>query len=244
VARIATALPGALVLLVLVPAAAQASAPTLLSVGSSNGYPTARWSLAGDSVSRFVEVGETRRTRASGEFVDPPLRARVAGLQRSWRSFERLDPGIYFVHVGAVEQGCAPCPEEWSNVRRLVIRAPRPYAGRTSQGRGITFVLRGLGFRIVPLTFRFKADCARGNVSGFVKFGRPIRVRPDGAFSARARVRTPIDTVLYRVRGRLFEPPGATRRSAANGIVRFTAFRSPAGRCDSGPVRWTATGLG
>jgi hypothetical protein len=229
---------------VLLPGAVRAAPPTLLSASSSNGYPTARWSLPRGVVSKFVEVGETRRTRANGEFVRPPLRARVAGFQQAWRSFERLDPGIYFLHVSGIERGCANCPEEWSNVRRLVIRTPRGYAGRTRQGRGITFTLKALGTRIGPLEFRINARCAAGDVNARVKFGGPIRVRPNGRFSARATIRSPIDTVIYRLRGRLFEPPGATRRSTASGIVRFTATRSPAGRCESGPVRWTAIGQG
>ena len=113
----------------LVPSAASAAPPTLVSVGHVKQYPTARWTLPPGVESQLIEIATDPTVSTDGAFVgDDVLFEQVEATQTSWSSTaHRLKTGItYYVHVNAIDWPCFvvfACPaREWSNV--LTFRIP------------------------------------------------------------------------------------------------------------------------
>ncbi len=114
----------------LVPPAASAAPPTLVSVGHVKQNPTARWTLPPGVESQLIEIATDPALSTDGAFVGDNLVLfeQVEATQTSWRSTaHRLKTGVtYYVHVNAIDWPCFfvfACPaREWSNV--LTFRIP------------------------------------------------------------------------------------------------------------------------
>lgn len=245
--RLAIALALALSLLVTVPGSAGtgANAPRLLAAGQVNAHPTARWSVPRGFATASIEVSATRKADRAG-FEDFVLFRLLGGRNRSWRSDRRINPGIYFVHVSSERQDCIGCRAEfWSNIRKIVIKKPRPFSG-THRGTRTSFRLTDLGSEITGLVFRdVSFRCGPAMVSGTEVF-RKAKVRYDGAdgsFTKRRRFGNATFAGVSRVSGRLTPQPFfGTPSSIATGVLQIKITRSPAGACKSGPIRWKAIG--
>ena len=121
---------GAVAAVLLIPSAASAAPPTLVSVGHVKQFPTARWTLPPGVESQVVEVATDPALSTDGAFLGDNIVffEQVEATQTSWRSTaRRLKSGItYYVHVNAIDWPCFyvfACPaREWSNI--LTLRIP------------------------------------------------------------------------------------------------------------------------
>ena len=92
------------------------------------------------------------------------------------------------------------------------------------------------GRKVVDFTIGYFTLCARGFQRGRLE-GPDLRLHRDGTFRDRALFRNSDgSTTRVRLRGRL---RGAKR---ARGTFKVRAFGTPAGRCGSGRIRWSARG--
>jgi hypothetical protein len=113
-----------------VPTAALAAPPTLVSVGHVEQRPTARWTLPAGVESQLIEIATDPALSTDGAFIGDHLVLfdLLGSSQTSWRSSDhRLKTGVtYYVHVNAIDWPCFfvfACPvREWSNV--LTLRIP------------------------------------------------------------------------------------------------------------------------
>jgi hypothetical protein len=113
-----------------VPTAAQAAPPTLISVGHVEQRPTARWTLPTGVESQLIEIATDPALSTDGAFIGDNLVLfdLLSAAQTSWRSSDhRLKTGVtYYVHMNAIDWPCFfifECPvREWSNV--LTLRIP------------------------------------------------------------------------------------------------------------------------
>ena len=214
-----------------------AAGPRLLSAGQSGSQLTARWSLPPAHTSDLIEVNRQPTVGRDGSFRGPfvftdALRPR----QQSWRSGVRFASGTYFVHVSACERTDPACAgrDRWSNVRRVVLRTRDYYFGRSRQGQPVRFSVAPSGRKVEGLQLSYRGSCQAGSFSGRVRFLRPIRVGRDDRFSNFGRFNSGIHAGSVSVRGRLLG------YGESVGRLRARLSRSPAGRCDSGSVRWEA----
>jgi hypothetical protein len=224
-------------MLVLLPSLVLAASPRLLSVGNTGGKVTARWSLPPRHTSDLVEVSRTADTARDGSFRGPFVFTDVLRPhQQSWTSDVEFASGTYFVHVSACDPEDVAClgRDRWSNIRKLVLRTRDRYFGKTRQGKQIRFTVSPSGTKVEGLHLSYRGSCQLGSFSGELRFRTPVRVRAGGRFSATGRFASAIDRGSVFIEGRLLG------YGEAIGSLRARVSRSPAGRCDSGKVRWEA----
>jgi hypothetical protein len=112
--------------------ASASTLPYLRSVSASNRHVVAFVRL-GDLAPGRILVAVSPQTSRSGKFLnanvrlDEPLRMTKTGRGLRARTRHTLRPGRYYVQVSGLVLGVdclptKPCPPDWSNVRRAVIR--------------------------------------------------------------------------------------------------------------------------
>ena len=114
----------------IVPTAALAAPPTLVSVGHVEQRPTARWTLPTGVESQLIEIATDPALSTDGAFIGDNLVLfdLLEATQTDWRSSDhRLKTGVtYYFHMNAIDWPCFfvfACPvREWSNV--LTLRIP------------------------------------------------------------------------------------------------------------------------
>jgi hypothetical protein len=233
----------------LLPATAGAVPPTITSLTQKDGRITVKWRLASDDYKNdLVELADDPATARDGAFVNSNIFDVVVptAAQRSATFIKVDDPGAYYVHVGSVAKRCSDDPDdescittEWSATKKIVVPkppAPRRYRGRTSQGRKMSFTFDVVANRIRNFTIGYRSRCAFGRQTGRVRASGPgLRLRRDRTFSDRVRLfGNDGSRSSVRVRGRL------RGKRRATGTFRIIATNTPAGRCDSGAIRWRA----
>lgn len=232
----------------LFPAAAQAQdeVPTIVSATQAEGRITVKWELPSNEWENdLAELGRSSDTSGfeggfrNRDIVDviPP---RAAQRQVT---FLRVRPGTYYVHVSMLRKECQDVDDEscitptWSEVVKVVVpesAVPRRFRGDTSQDRNVSFMIKGR--KVVDFAIGYFALCARGFQRGRLE-APDLRLHRDGTFGDRALFRNSDgSTTRVRLRGRL---RGAKR---ARGTFKVRAFGTPAGRCGSGRIRWSARG--
>jgi hypothetical protein len=236
----------ALVLGLVAPALA-AEAPTVTSVGQKNGRITMHWKLPSDAwKTDLVELGKSSDTARDGAFRDRDLvDVYPPGAAATSYTFDRVNPGTYFVHVSALRKRCTGPEDEscifetWSPVKKIVVPKPkvpvkRRYAGRTSQGRRISFTV--VGDRVRNLRIGYFAPCRFGYQRGTLTVSGPgLKLRRDNTFRDRARLFSSDGSrSLIRLFGRL----RGTKR--ATGTFKYTSRGSAAGACGTGSLTWRA----
>ena len=132
---VAPAMVAALAAALAVPvASAVRGLPSLRTATSQGGQVAVTFSLGELAPGRFV-VAVGSATRADGRLVtanirlDEPLRSVKTATGYRARTSHVLAPGTYFVQVSGTLIGLdclkpKPCPQDWSNVRR--VQVPRP----------------------------------------------------------------------------------------------------------------------
>jgi hypothetical protein len=114
----------------LMPAAAQATPPTLLSVGRVGGQVTANWSIPPGMAMDFIEAGTSPAVNANGgdfPLANTVLAESLGDFQTSYASSVQISAGTYFVHASAFDTrkcvtGNEPnCVDEWSNVLTITV---------------------------------------------------------------------------------------------------------------------------
>jgi hypothetical protein len=112
--------------------ASASTLPYLRSVSASNRHVVAVFKLGDLSPGRFL-VAVRPQTSLGGKFLhdnvrlDEPLRMKKTARGLQARTRHALRPGRYYVQVSGLVLGVdclpsKPCPPDWSNVRRVVIR--------------------------------------------------------------------------------------------------------------------------
>jgi hypothetical protein len=117
-----------------VPTAAMAAPPTLVSVGHTKQHPTVRWTLPLGVESQAVEIATDPAQATDGSFFPENLVLfeLVEASQTSYTSRNRrLKTGVtYYVHTSGIDWPCFfvfACPvREWSNVLTLTIPNAAP----------------------------------------------------------------------------------------------------------------------
>jgi hypothetical protein len=122
----------AMLIALLVPTAAVAAPPVLLSVGVQSGHATATWSLPLGVQAKVIEIATSPTTGSDGYFL-AENRKNFDTLQEartSWTSSVSIAPGTYYAHVLGLDQPCFSASlctvREASNVMVLKISAPEP----------------------------------------------------------------------------------------------------------------------
>jgi hypothetical protein len=113
-----------------VPTAALAAPPTLVSVGHVKQQLTAKWTLPPGVESQLIEIATDPALSTDGAFIGENLvhfELLEAGQTSYASSDQRLKTGVtYYVHMNAIDWPCFfvfACPvREWSNV--LTLRIP------------------------------------------------------------------------------------------------------------------------
>ena len=103
-----------------------------------------------------------------------------------------------------------------------VASAARRYRGRTSQRRGITFVLNNS--RVSGLRFSFRARCGRSRITRSVQLNLRLRV-------SRGR---------FRISRRAFGIAGTIRGRRASGSARVRTYTSAGSACSTARFTWSA----
>ena len=110
--------------------AAEAAPPTLVAVGPVKRHASASWALAPGAITWYIEVSRSTGVDEDGYFLNPVESEGLDDSQTSWRSFDPLRAGTYYVHVSSHDAACywaGTCPYfEWSQIQPLVIPAPPP----------------------------------------------------------------------------------------------------------------------
>lgn len=215
-------------------AAAVASGPALLSVGQRDGRVSARWTLPPGLEAQDVVVSTGNVPDPTFGFKPDVARSRlydwgVDGAQTSFTSSVQLEPGTYYVRVGAVD---AQGSMRWSNILRLFVPrskansgAPLGFVGTTSQGQEI----------------RLDVSPDRGRIQQ-IRF--TARVRCGGSSSLRQYTLSgPLPTISGSFEGFFGggDLSGAFHGPAlATGKLRVNYTDLQKRRCDTGPVTWRA----
>jgi hypothetical protein len=114
----------------LLPAAAQATPPTLLSVSRVGGQITANWSIPPGMAMDFIEAGNSPAVNADGgdfPLANTVLAESLGDFQTTYASSVQISAGTYFVHVSAFDTkkcrtGNEPdCVDEWSNMLTITV---------------------------------------------------------------------------------------------------------------------------
>jgi hypothetical protein len=135
------------------PSAVQATPPTLLSVGQSDGRITATWTIPKGMAMDYIEAGTSATVTPPGDFplANTAVAELVGDFQTSYTSTHQIGPGTYFVHVSAFDttkckSGDEPdCVDEWSNM--LTVTVP----GGLDKSTGFTLLEAGSPQRIGKL---------------------------------------------------------------------------------------------
>jgi len=137
---------------------ALATAPVLLTAGTTGLYPTATWSLPPGVTPVIVEVASTPAVDSDGYFeVDSLVTGGLtAPSQTSWTDAYELIPGhTYYLHVGGTDASCVGCTQvEFSNILAFTVD---PNA-RSTQKIGLTVQTAGTGTGTVT-SFPSGIDC-------------------------------------------------------------------------------------
>jgi len=115
-------------------AGAASTLPSLRSASSQRGHVVVVFSLGELGPGRIV-VAHGRATRADGRLVtanllvDEPLRLVKTATGYSARTTHTVAPGTYYVQISGTVLGMdclkpKPCPQDWSNIRRVVVPSP------------------------------------------------------------------------------------------------------------------------
>jgi hypothetical protein len=115
--------------LAVMPAAAQAVPPNLLSVGRNGGQITATWTIPPGMAMDFIEAGNSPVVTPVGDFPlkDTALAESLGDFQTSYASTVQIPQGTYYVHVSAFDTkkcvtGNEPnCVDEWSNMLTVTV---------------------------------------------------------------------------------------------------------------------------
>jgi hypothetical protein len=111
---------------------AVAAPPILTSVSHVNRHPAATWTLPPGVLSRVAEVATSPATSTDGYFFSENVKAfdTLEDAQTNWVYNSQLDPGLYYVHIGGIDEPCffaGLCPvREFSQVMTLEIPKPPP----------------------------------------------------------------------------------------------------------------------
>jgi hypothetical protein len=114
----------------LLPAAAQATPPTLLSVGRVGGQVTASLAIPPGMAMDFIEAANSPAVNAAGgdfPLANTVLAESLGDFQTSYASSVQIPAGTYFVHASAFDTkkcvtGNEPnCVDEWSNVLTITV---------------------------------------------------------------------------------------------------------------------------
>ena len=111
---------------------AVAAPPVLTSVSHVNRHPAATWTLPPGVLSRVAEVATSPATSTDGYFFSENVKAfdTLEDAQTNWVYNSQLDPGVYYVHIGGVDEPCffaGQCPvREFSQIMTLEIPNPPP----------------------------------------------------------------------------------------------------------------------
>jgi hypothetical protein len=182
------------------PGAAQATPPTLTSVGLADGRITASWTVPKGMAMDYIEAGISAAVTSHGDF--PLANTAVAELlgdfQTSYTSTHQIGPGTYFVHASAFDTtkcktGDEPnCVDEWSNM--LTVTVP-PGVDKST---GFTLLVAGSPQRVAKLAVAAQMG-ERGTISasGTVKAPNSSKVY---RFKTVSRKVVPGVTVLLRLR--------------------------------------------
>jgi hypothetical protein len=118
-------------LTVLLPTAAQATPPTLLSVGRDGGKVTGTWSLPPGMAMDYIEAANSPAVTPEGDFplTNTVLAESLGDFQTTHTSTVSIPAGTYYVHVSAFDTkkcvtGDEPdCVDEWSNILTVTVPA-------------------------------------------------------------------------------------------------------------------------
>src|SRR5215218_3388472 len=87
---------------------AVAAPPVLTSVSHVNRHPAATWTLPPGVQSRVAEVATSPATSTDGYFFSENVKAfdTLEDAQTNWVYNSQLDPGLYYVHIGGIDEPC------------------------------------------------------------------------------------------------------------------------------------------
>lgn len=111
---------------------ALAAPPVLTSVSHIDRHPAASWTLPPGVTSQVAEVATSPATSTDGYFFSENVKAfdTLEETQTNWVYNYQLDTGLYYVHIGGLDEPCffaGLCPvREWSQVMTLEIPKPPP----------------------------------------------------------------------------------------------------------------------
>jgi hypothetical protein len=109
-----------------------AAPPVLTSVSHVDRHPAATWTLPSGVTSQVAEVATSPATSTDGYFFSENVKAFdvLQETQTNWVYNYQLDPGLYYVHIGGLDEPCffaGLCPvREFSQTLTLEIPAPPP----------------------------------------------------------------------------------------------------------------------
>jgi hypothetical protein len=111
------------------PGAAQATTPTLTSVGQSDGRITATWTIPPGMAMDYIEAGISTVVTPHGDFplANTAVAESLGDFQTTYTSTHQIAPGTYFVHASAFDTkkcktGDEPdCVDEWSNMLTVTV---------------------------------------------------------------------------------------------------------------------------
>jgi hypothetical protein len=114
----------------LLPPPAEATPPTLLSVGRNGGQVTATWSIPPGMAMDYIEAGNSPAvTPDGGDFplANTILAESLGDFQTTYVSSVQIPQGTHYVHVSAFDtKKCATgnepnCVDEWSNILTVTV---------------------------------------------------------------------------------------------------------------------------
>jgi hypothetical protein len=109
-----------------------AAPPVLTSVRHIDRHPAATWILPPGVTAQVAEVATSPATSTDGYFFSENVKAFdiLERTQTNWVYNSQLDPGVYYVHIAALDEPCffaGLCPvREFTQIATLVIEAPPP----------------------------------------------------------------------------------------------------------------------
>jgi hypothetical protein len=113
----------------MLPAAAQAVQPVLVSVGQNNGRITATWTIPKGMAMDYIEAGTSAAVTPQGDFplANTAVAESLNDFQTTYESKHQIGAGTYFVHASAFDTtkcktGDEPnCVDEWSNMLTVTV---------------------------------------------------------------------------------------------------------------------------
>ena len=114
----------------LLTAAAQATPPTVVSVGGAGGRVAATWALPPGMAMDFIEAGTTSVVNPQGgdfPLANTVLAESLDDFQTTYTASVQIPAGTYFVHVSAFDtKKCITgneqdCVDEWSNIVTVTV---------------------------------------------------------------------------------------------------------------------------